>query len=204
MFCFLVSYFFLRLKVFFSFSSWISLSLCSSRFFISNSSLWRRISISCSFTFFWVSSPFIIWPLIFLYLANNSSPSFFLMLFSSFFFLISSINFFFSSSDLFFCSFILLISASLCALNCLLSFSISSIAFWICFSSFIIFLPTPEFPEICITKSAFPIANNFFFINSISSWYCLNKASLGSSLILGLFLIFLALWAYHRVFNVSS
>ena len=53
-----------------------------------------------------------------------------------------------------------------------------------------------EFPEF--------IPSSFSLSILISSSYCFNKASLGSSLILGLFLMFFARDAYRSVDRVSS
>ncbi|KAG5457043.1 MAG: hypothetical protein BJ554DRAFT_3052 [Olpidium bornovanus] len=50
----------------------------------------------------------------------------------------------------------------------------------------------------------FPRARSFSRSRLISSWYSLSIASLGSSLILGLFLMFLARFAYRRELSVSS
>ena len=48
------------------------------------------------------------------------------------------------------------------------------------------------------------LPSSIIFSFLISSMYYRNKASFGSSFILGLFWIFLALFAYLRVLNVSS
>lgn len=58
----------------------------------------------------------------------------------------------------------------------------------------------PSLPDSVLCRRLYPplpfLFSSELFKRMISSWYSLNSASLGSSLILGLFLMFLARFAY--------
>mmetsp|Transcript_62294 Transcript_62294/g.135002 ORF Transcript_62294/g.135002 Transcript_62294/m.135002 type:complete len:271 (-) Transcript_62294:967-1779(-) len=191
-----------------SFFKCSSFSLC----FANSSYVCFNFFSACS-AFSMALVPFMTLFSMFLSFLNNSACSYRAFSSSSSFFLIFSSSLLFSSSAICFWDSICLRSRS--AFIRISSFSLLS---WSS-SSFICSLLTlglvtkfwlwpPYWFLSCSRSSGLmlppPIAANSARSFWISSWNSLNMASLGSSLILGLFLMFLALLAYLRVLMVSS